>query len=75
MLAEILPDTSVQIMPLDEGEGNIDNRSKPKGVLFTQKRFILPSSELTTGSGFDRSCLRYFVIGAQDFLAQSARGI
>ncbi len=27
---------------LDGGDGNVDNSSKPKGVLSTQKHFILP---------------------------------
>jgi hypothetical protein len=44
-----------------------------KGVLSTLKLFSLPTSDLTTGSGFDRSLLRFVVVGVQDVLDQSTR--
>ncbi len=44
-----------------------------KGVLSIKKLFSLPTSDLTTGSGFDCSLLRFFIVGLQDVLDQSAR--
>jgi hypothetical protein len=44
-----------------------------RGVLSTKKLFSLPTSDLTTGSGFDCSLLRFVMVGVRDVLDQSAR--
>jgi hypothetical protein len=59
----VLDGNSVNIggmQDLDGGEGNVNNRSKPKEEYYSLKSFsILPISDLTTGSDFNCSCLRY----------------